>query len=110
MKEEQKEAPKAKFEDILSKEEKAAKQASKQVRDLKEIAKTTIDQNDFMAAMGMAVNITEQEDHKKKLAKAARGSKKQGGATQEKEPGVTVKKNTKAPLVAQKDKFASLFD
>jgi len=64
----------AKFEDILNAEETEAKKAARRIRDLKEEAKK-VDQNDFKAMFSMAADITDQQDQKKKLAKAARSKK-----------------------------------
>ena len=91
MKEEVKEA-KPKFEDLLSQEEKAKKDTAKKIKELEKKKKET-NQNDYMAAMSMAVNLSEQQDHKKKLTKAVR-AQKQGNTQVYEAPVMNSKKKT----------------
>ena len=99
MKEETKQQAKPKFEDLLNQEEVDKKNAAKKIKVLQTQNKNT-DQNDFKAAMSMATNIIEQQDHKKKLTKAVR-SKKQGDVMDSVIPQAQPQ---------QKDKFSSLYD
>ena len=59
MKEEKKEQSAPKFEDLLTEEEKAKKETTKKIRELEKQKKQLSNQNDFKAAMSMAVNISD---------------------------------------------------
>ena len=103
MKNADKKAQPAKLEEILSQEEQAKKEAAKKLRDLKQQQKGT-DQNDFVAMMSMAATISDTQDTKKKLTKAAARNKREALSG-------TMNQTTKSTAnLKQKDPFASLYD
>lgn len=108
--------PKAppKFEEILSQEEHARNEAALKIKNLKEQQKQS-DPNDFMSAMSMGASITDQQDAKKKFAKAAGRAKRAGNMPQAQEQRpqkaqASGTKNQKTKTPVSKDPFASLYD
>ena len=95
-----------KFEELLTQEEIAKKEAKLKLRELQQLQKQT-NQNDFKAAMSMGSILCDQEDTKKKLTKAAARSKREAfEGTQ-----MNSKQKKAYPQPGQmKDKFASMYD